>query len=138
MRRTGTTYTQTLYRSGLMLYAPNQRVPDVTVKGEDYLPDPEVKTTHNDWCAQAWETEFGEVLFGTPTAKTPEETTITEITDKTEDDAITSENEVVKTVTVENTEEDRTSSDNVTSINLDVSDNPYILSPPPIENPSIQ
>ena len=70
VRRTGTRYTQTLHRIRLRLYAPNQRVPDVTVRGEGYLPDPEVETTHNDWYAQAWETEFGEVLFGTPTEKT--------------------------------------------------------------------
>ena len=53
VRRTGTRYTQTLHRIRLRLYAPNQRVPDVTVRREDYLPDPEVKTTHNDWYAQA-------------------------------------------------------------------------------------
>ena len=49
VRRTGTRYTQTLHRIRLRLYAPNQRVPDVTVKVEDQLPDPEVKTTHDDW-----------------------------------------------------------------------------------------
>ena len=135
VRHTGTRYTQTLHRIRLRIYAPNQRVPDVTVRREDYLPDPEVKTTHNDWNAQAWETEFGEVLFGTPTENSIEEATITEITDKTDDDATTTENEVAKTATVENSDGDKTSSDNVTSFNLDVSDNPYILTPPPIQSP---
>ena len=135
VRRTGTRYTQTLHRIRLRLYAPNQRVPDVTVRREDYLPDPEVKTTHNDWYAQAWEIEFGEVLFGTPTQNSIEEATITEIADKTEDDATTTENGVAKTTTVENSDEDKTSSDNVTSFNLDVSNNPYILTPPPIQSP---
>ena len=51
--------TQTLHKNRLRLYAPQHRVPDVT----DYRPDPEVKTTHNDWYAQAWKTEFGEVPF---------------------------------------------------------------------------
>ena len=51
--RTGTRHTQTRHRIRLRLYAPNQRIPDVTVRAEDYLPDPEVKTTHNDWYAQA-------------------------------------------------------------------------------------
>ena len=37
--------------------------------------------------------------------------------------------DVVQTTTNENTEEDKTSSDNVTSFNLDVSDNPYNLTP---------
>ena len=100
VRRTGTRYTQTLQRIRLSLYAPNQRVHDVTVRKEDYLPDPEVKTTHNDWYRQAWETEFGKGLFGTPTENSIEEATITEITDKTEDDTTTTENEVAKTATV--------------------------------------
>ena len=54
---------QTLHRTCLRLYAPNQRVPDVTVRREDFFPDPVVKTTHDDWYAQALETEFGENLF---------------------------------------------------------------------------
>ena len=163
VRRTGTRYTQTLHRIRLRLYAPNQRVPDVTVRKEDYLPDPEVKTTHNDWYAQAWETEFGEVLFGNTTENAAEEATVTEIADTTgngeitaetdvvktatsevttENDVVktatseaTTENDVVQTATNENTEGDRTPSDNVTSFNLDVSDNPYVLTPPPIQSP---
>ena len=163
VRRTGTRYTQALHRIRLRLYAPNQRVPDVTVRREDYLPDPEVKTTHNDWYAQAWETEFGEVLFGNNTENAAEEATVIEITDTTENDEITTENDVVKTITNEitaendvvktttsenitendvaqtatneNTAEDKTPSDNITSFNLDVSDNPYIFTPPPIESP---
>ena len=135
VRRTGTRYTQSLHRIRLRLYAPNQRVHDVTVRGEDYLPDPEVKTTHNDWYAQALETEFGDVLFGKLTENLAEEATITEITDKTNDDATAMENEVVKTTTVEKSDGDKTTSDNVTSFNVDVSDNPYILNPPHIESP---
>ena len=38
---------------------------------------------------------------------------------------------MAKTVTVKNSDGDKTSSDNVTSFNLEVSDNPYILTPPP-------
>ena len=111
---------------------PNQRVPDVTVRGEDYLPDPEVKTTHNDWYAQAWETEFGEVLFGSPTETSAEETTITELTNLDDNDATNTQNEIVKTTADTNIEEDKTSFDSATSFNLDVSDNPYIITPPPI------
>ena len=61
-----------------------------------------------------------------------EEATITEITDKTENDATTTENEVTKPATDENSDRDKTSSDNVTSLNLDVSDNPYLSTPLPI------
>ena len=163
VRRTGTRYTQTLHRIRLRLYAPNQRVPDVTVRREDYLPEPEVKTTHNDWYAQAWETKFGEVLFGNTTENAAEEATVAEITDttgnadsttenevvktttneattkndvvKTTTGETTMENEVVQTTTNENTEGDRTPSDNVTPFDLNVSDNPYILTPPPIQSP---
>ena len=78
---------------------PNQRIPDVTVRKEDYLPDPKVKTTHNDWYAQAWETEFGKVLFGNNAENTAEETAITEVTDQVEEDVNTTENDVVKTTT---------------------------------------
>ena len=135
VRRTRTRYTQALHRFRLRLYAPNQRVPDVTIRREDYLPDPEVKTTHNDWYAQAWETEFGEVLFGNTTENTTEEASVTEIANKTEDDATTTENEVAKTATVENSDRDKTSSDNIQYVNLDLSAIPYILTPPPIQSP---
>ena len=134
VRRTGTRYTQTLHRIRLRLYAPNQRVPDVTVKVEDQLPDPEVKTTHDDWYAQAWETEFGEVLFGTPTENDNEEATIAEV--QTED-GDTTDHETVTTTADENTMMDKTSSGDNTSFNLDVSDNPFIMTPPPTESPPI-
>ena len=117
--RTGTRYTQTIHKSRLRLYAPNQRVPDVTVTGEDYLPDPKVKITYDDWYAQAWETEFGKVVFGKPTENETERT-VTEIMEPTESNATELENEVVKTTTVENTEEDKKASDNFTSFNLEV------------------
>ena len=42
---------------------------------------------------------------------------------------------MAKTVTVENADGDKTFSDFVTSFNLDVSDIPYILTPPPIVSP---
>ena len=83
VRPAGIRYTQTLHRIHQKLYATNHRVPHVTVRREDYLPDREVEATHNDWYAQAWETEFGEVLFGTSTKNPTEEATITQITDKT-------------------------------------------------------
>ena len=42
---------------------------------------------------------------------------------------------MAQTTTNGTTAADKTSSDNVTSFNLDVSDNPYILTPPPIQSP---
>ena len=134
VKRTGTRYRQTLHRIRLRLYAPNQRVPDVTVKMEDQLPDPEVKTTHDDWYAQAWETEFGKVLFGTSTENDNEEATITEV--QTED-GTTTDHETAITTPDGNITTDKTSSGDNTSFNLDASDNPFIMTPPPIESPPL-
>ena len=54
---------------------------------------------------------------------------------KTATSETTTENDVVQTTTNDNSDGDKTSSNNVTSFNLDVSDNPYILTPPPIQSP---
>ena len=62
-------------------------------------------------------------------ANVSEEAITTKNTEKREFDAGTTENEMVKTTTLENSEKDNTSSVNNTSFNLDVSDNPYIMSP---------
>ena len=101
---------------------------------EDQLPDPEVKTTHDDWYAQAWETEFGEVLFGNSSERENEEATITELP---ADDGATTEQDTVITTTNENLTAEHPPSGNETSLNLDVNDNPFIMTPPPIESPPI-
>ena len=54
---------------------------------------------------------------------------------KTATSELTTENDVVQTATNETTEGDKTPSDNVTSFDLDISHNPYILTPPPIQSP---
>ena len=54
--------------------------------------------------------------------------------EKRENDDATTENVVVKTTTAGNPEEDKLKSVINTSFKLDVSDNPYIMSPP-IESP---
>ena len=54
---------------------------------------------------------------------------------KTATSETTTEDDVVQTATNAYTEGDKTSSDNVTSFNLDVSDNPYILTPLPSQVP---
>ena len=101
---------------------------------EDQLPDPEVKTTHDDWYAQAWETEFGEVLFGNSTGKENNEATIMEVPTE---DGDTTEREPVITTADENSTAEKIYSRNDTSFNLDVSNNPYITTPPPTESPPI-
>ena len=59
-------------------------------KQRDRLLDPEVKTTHEDWYAQAWETEFGEILLDKYAESQPEQATTT---DKTDDFDSTTQNE---------------------------------------------
>ena len=100
---------------------------------EDQLVDPEVKTTRDDWYRQASETEFGEVLFGSSSAIETEEATILEVPI---DDETTTDNEAVITTAEENFAENKTSSGDVTSFNLDVSDNPYIMTLPPMDKKS--
>ena len=132
-RRTGARYIQTLRKIRLRLCAPNQRVPEVTVKVEDQLPNTEVKTTQDDLYAQAGETEFGESLFGNASKKS-EGATITEVPI---DDVTTTQNEDVIATADENSAEDKKSFGNNTSFNVDVSDNSHIMTPPLIESPAI-
>ena len=75
LRRTKKTVprkTQTRHRIRLRLYAPNQALLEITVGGVGYNPEPEVKATHDDWYAQAWETEFREILLEKPTEQLSE------------------------------------------------------------------
>ena len=65
---------------------------------------------------------------------TNELTTENDVVKTTTSEDIT-ENDVAQTATNENTAEDKTPSDNITSVDLDVSDNPYFLTPPPIQSP---
>ena len=58
-RKIGTRCTQTLHRIRLRPYVPEQRMPDVTVRSNEYFPDPENKVSHNEWYAVSWEMEFG-------------------------------------------------------------------------------
>ena len=32
---------------------------DITVRANEYLPDPDAKVSHNEWYAVSWEMEFG-------------------------------------------------------------------------------
>ena len=108
---------------------------DVTVRPEVQLPNAEVKTIQDDFYAQVLETEFDEVLFGNSTETQPAEATIAEVTDE---NVNTTQNEgqnwKPSGSPTENLEEDKTSSDNETSFNFDISENYYILSSPPMKS----
>ena len=62
IRKIGTRHTQTLHRIRMRPYVPEQRVPDVTVLANEYLPDPDVKVSHNEWYAISWEMDFGKKI----------------------------------------------------------------------------
>ena len=62
IRKLGTRYTQTLHRIRIRPYVPEQRLPDVTVRTNEYLPDPDVKVSHNEWYAVSWEMNFGKQI----------------------------------------------------------------------------
>ena len=62
IRKLGTRYTQTLHRIRIPPYVPEQRLPDVTVRANGYLPDPDVKVSHNEWYAVSWEMDFGKQI----------------------------------------------------------------------------
>ena len=62
IRKIGTRYTQTLHRIRIRPYVPEQRMPDVTVRANEYLPDPDVKVSHNEWYAVSWEMDFGKQI----------------------------------------------------------------------------
>ena len=57
-RKIGTRYTQTLHRIRIRPYAPEQRTPDITVRANENLPDPDVQVSHNEWYAVSWEMDF--------------------------------------------------------------------------------
>ena len=62
IRKIGTRHTQTLHRIRIRPYVPEQRIPDVTVRANEYLPDPDVKISHNEWYAVSWEMDFGKQI----------------------------------------------------------------------------
>ena len=62
IRKTGTRHTQTLHRIRIRHYVTEQLVPDVTVRANEYLPDPDVKVSHNEWYAVSWEMDFGKQI----------------------------------------------------------------------------
>ena len=130
VRRTGTRFTQTLQKVRLRLYASNQLSEGKSIFQIQRLKQPMMigtrqlgKPTSEKFCSERLQ-KIHQKMPQLWKSRTREE-----------DDASTTEIEVVKTTTVENTEEDKTSSGNFRSFILDVSDNPYILSLLPQESP---
>ena len=119
IRKLGTRYTQTLHRIRIRPYVTEQRLPDVTVRANDYLPDPEVKVSHNEWYAVSWEMDFGKQI------------------DEHESPENTRNNHNVEIQEMANTDAAAPPSPDFSNLTTDVGDNPYIRRPPPIESPPI-
>ena len=45
---------------------------DVTVRSNEYLPDPDAKVSHNEWYAVSWEMDFGKQIDEHETPKRAE------------------------------------------------------------------
>ena len=136
IRKIGTRYTQTLHRIRIRPYVPEQRLPDVTVRTNEYLPDPDVKVSHNEWYAVSWEMDFGKQIDEHEATRSAEnnQQIITQEVANTDDDTMTqqlSDNQNDDTHYVAPTSLD------FSNLTTDVEVNPYICRPPPIESPPI-
>ena len=64
-------------------------MPDVTVRANEYLPDPGVKVSHNEWYAVSWEMDFGKQIGEHKTSKSTEKNQhveIQEVTNRNDED----------------------------------------------------
>ena len=132
IRKIGTRYTQTLHRIRIRPYVPDQRIPDVTVRSNEYLPDPDVKISHNEWYAVSWEMDFGKQIDEQEPLKNVETEQRTEIQEVTNSDGNMSAPK-----STEDTNEVNPPSPDFSNLTTDVGDNPYIRRPPPIQSPPI-
>ena len=126
IRKIGTRYTQTLHRIRIRPYVPDQRIPDVTVRSNEYLPDPDVKVSHNEWYAVSWEMDFGKQIDEQEPLKNVETEQRTEIQEVTNSDGNMSASK-----STEDTNEVTPPSPDFSNLTTDVGDNPYIRRPHP-------
>ena len=129
IRKIGTRYTPTLHRIRIRPYVPEQRVPDVTVRANEYLPDPDVKVSHNEWYAASWEMNFGKQSdkYETPGAVKNNPQLEAQQVANTNGETMTQQ-------TLENQTKDTNdvapSLPDFSNLTTDVGDNPYIGRPP--------
>ena len=136
IRKVGTRYTQTLHRIRIGHYVPEQCMPDVTVRANEYLPDPDVKVSQNELYAVSWEMDFGKQIEEhelPANAKRNQQVVIHEETN-TNDETTTPQTPRNRT---EDTNDAAPSSPDFSNLTTDVGDNPYIRRRPPTESPPI-
>ena len=63
VRKIGTNKTQVLHRMRMRQFTPRQPPADITVKPQEYKPDPEVSLHHDDLYARAWEYDYDQPIF---------------------------------------------------------------------------
>ena len=129
IRKLGTRYTQTLQKIRIRPYVPDQRLPDVTVRANEYLSDPDVKVSHNEWYAVSWEMDFGKQIEEhelTANAERDQHVVIHEDTN-TNDETTTPQ---MTRKYIEDTSDVALPSPDFSNLTTDAGDNPYIRRPP--------
>ena len=123
IRKTGTRYTQTLHRIRIRSYTPEQRIPDVTVQSNEYLPDSDVKVSEKEWYAASWEMDFDKQIdkHTTSEAANNAEQMTTQETTHTDDAEMSNEVTGQPTTDTSNAELPSPEFSNLTT---DVGDNP--------------
>ena len=104
-------------------------MPDVTVRSNEYLPDPDVKVSHNEWYAVSYEMGFGKQIDEHETSKgteTKQQVVIQEETN-TNDETTTPQTPRNQT---EGTNDVPPPSPDFSNLTIDVGDNPFIRRPP--------
>ena len=104
------------------------------MRTNEYLPDPSVKVSHNEWYAVSWEMDFGNQIDEHETSKIAnnQQIKIQEV--------INTNEEIMTRVTKNQTNDENDAtppSPDFSNLTTDVGDNPYIRRPPPTESPPI-
>ena len=132
IRKVSTRYTQTLHRIRIRPYVPEQRVLDVTVRSSEYLPEPNVKVSLNEWYAVSRKIDLGkqidkhEAAENTSNNQPTAPQNVTDVNDKTSTPEVT-ENQI------EYTNDVAPLSPVFSNLNTDIDDNPYIHHPHPLK-----
>ena len=132
IQKIGTRYTQTLHRIPIQPYVPQQRMLDVTVRANEYLPDPDVKMLHNEWYAVSWEMDFGKQIeeHEQPVNTERNQQVVIQEPTNLHDAATTQQASDNQTEDMNDT---MPSSPDFSNLTTDVGDNPYIRRPHPLK-----
>ena len=128
IRKLGTRYTQTLHRIRIRPYVLDQLMPDVTVRSNEYLPDQDVKVSHNEWHAVSWEMDFRKQIdkHETPKRAKPNQQVVIQEETNANDDTMTPQMPRNQT---DDTNDVTPPSPDFSNLATDVGDNPYIRRP---------